>query len=100
MRSLDLLGLRALRTHLHQPPVEAAVRRFSALGEHGGVWLAISLAGAAAAPARRPAFLRAAATIAGAYVSNQTVKIVVRRRRPELPDLPQLTNTHSRLSYP
>jgi membrane-associated phospholipid phosphatase len=99
MRSLDLQALRALRTHLHQPAVEAAVRRFSALGEHGGVWLAISLAGAAA-PARRPLFLRAAATVAAAYLANQTVKVLVRRRRPELPDLPPLTNTHSRLSYP
>jgi membrane-associated phospholipid phosphatase len=100
MRSLDLRGLRALRTHLHQPPVEAAVRRFSSLGEHGGIWLAISLAGAGAAPVRRPAFLRAAATIVGAYVSNQAVKVVVRRRRPNLPDLPPLTTTPSQLSYP
>jgi len=100
MGSADVALLRALRTHLHQPPVENAVRRFSLLGDHGGVWLATSLAGAAAAPARRQRFLRAAATIVGAYAANQTIKVIVRRRRPELPDLPQLTSTQSRLSYP
>ncbi len=35
-----------------------------------------------------------------AYGCNQAIKFTVRRRRPELADLPQLTPTVSRLSFP
>jgi membrane-associated phospholipid phosphatase len=38
--------------------------------------------------------------VAAAYAVNQTTKLVVRRRRPELPGLPPLTPTVSRLSFP
>jgi undecaprenyl-diphosphatase len=38
--------------------------------------------------------------VVAAYVVNQTTKLVVRRRRPELPGLPALTPTVSRLSFP
>jgi decaprenylphosphoryl-5-phosphoribose phosphatase len=38
--------------------------------------------------------------VAGAYVINYAVKVGVRRRRPDLPGLPPLTPTVSRLSFP
>jgi membrane-associated phospholipid phosphatase len=38
--------------------------------------------------------------VAGAYGLNFAVKVVVRRPRPELPGLPPLTPTVSRLSFP
>jgi membrane-associated phospholipid phosphatase len=38
--------------------------------------------------------------VAGAYAVNYAVKLAVRRRRPELPGLPPLTRTVSRLSLP
>jgi membrane-associated phospholipid phosphatase len=50
--------------------------------------------------ARRPAYLRAARTIGLAFAANQAIKFTVRRRRPDLPDLPPLSGTISRLSYP
>jgi membrane-associated phospholipid phosphatase len=97
---LDTALLRALRTRGHEPSFERAVLAFSRLGEHGSVWYAIALTGAALDRGRRPLFLRAAGTVLAAYAANQSIKLIVRRRRPELDGLPALTGTHSRLSYP
>ena len=36
----------------------------------------------------------------GSFVANQSVKLVVRRPRPNLPDLPPLIHTLSNRSYP
>jgi undecaprenyl-diphosphatase len=38
--------------------------------------------------------------VAGSYAVNYAVKVTVRRRRPELPGLPPITPTVSRLSSP
>jgi membrane-associated phospholipid phosphatase len=38
--------------------------------------------------------------VSGAYALNYVVKLLVRRPRPELPGLPPLTPTVSRLSFP
>jgi membrane-associated phospholipid phosphatase len=56
--------------------------------------------GAALDRSRRPVYLRAARTTLAAFAANQAVKLAVRRRRPELPDLPPLTGTMSQRSYP
>jgi membrane-associated phospholipid phosphatase len=50
--------------------------------------------------ARRAAWRRGVGVVAGAYAANQAVKFTVRRPRPQLPDLPQLTSTRSQLSFP
>ena len=97
---IDTVLLRQLRTHGHQPAVERAVLAFTRLGEHGGLWFALAGAGAALDAGRRDRFARAAAAIAGAYAINQLMKLAVRRRRPELEDLPPLVGTGSRISYP
>jgi membrane-associated phospholipid phosphatase len=76
------------------------VAHFSKLGEHGAVWYAISGAGAALDPARRREYGRAAAAVAASFAANQAVKFLVRRPRPELPDLPRLVHTMSNRSYP
>ena len=98
--ALDTRLLRALRTHGHQPAVERAVARFSTLGEHGGLWMALAAGGAALDPDRREEWVRAGAAVFGAYLANQAIKFTVRRRRPRLPDLPPLVETHSERSYP
>ena len=100
MRSLDEQLLRLARTRAHGPLLEDAVGRFTRIGEHGGVWLAIGLAGQALDRPRRAAWRRAAATVAAASVLNSTVKLVVRRSRPQLAGLPPLTRTPTRLSFP
>jgi membrane-associated phospholipid phosphatase len=89
-----------LRTRGHTPGAEQAVVRFSRLGEHGMLWYALALAGAALDPARRPAYLRAAGVTGAAFVANQMLKLAVRRRRPQLEGLPALVHTMSGRSYP
>ena len=89
-----------MRTHLHQPPVEAALRRYSKLGEHGLLWIGLSAAGAALDEDRREAFVRAGATVGASFLANQAIKLAVRRPRPRLDDLPPLIATMSNRSYP
>jgi decaprenylphosphoryl-5-phosphoribose phosphatase len=98
--SLDTALLRQFRTRGHQPALETAIRRFSLLGEHGILWYSVSAAGAVLAPQHRRAFGRAAALVFGSFVANQAVKFIVRRPRPNLPDLPPLVHTMSNRSYP
>lgn len=74
--------------------------RFSSLGEHGAIWLAIGLAGGIAQRGRRGDWRRAMRTVGVAYVTNTALKLAVGRRRPNLPDLPPLTGTPTGLSFP
>jgi undecaprenyl-diphosphatase len=39
-------------------------------------------------------------TVLGTYALNTAIKLVVRRRRPQLPGLPPLTSTPTQLSFP
>ena len=90
----------AARVRRH-PVAAAAVRGLSLAGEHGALWLAAGLAGAAADRARRAAWLRATALVAGAHVVEHGVKRVVRRPRPHLPaGTPPLVRTAGRHSFP
>jgi len=98
--NLDERLLRVARTCGHSPAADRAVGRFSKLGEHGAIWLAMGVAGAALDGARRDRWLRMTRTIAGTYAANTALKLLVRRRRPELPGLPPLTSTVTRLSFP
>ncbi len=98
--SLDERLLLAARTRGHTPERERAVARFSRLGEHAGVWLAIGVAGAAVDPRRRGRWRAATGTVAATYALNTAIKFVVRRPRPHLAGLPPLTGTPSGLSFP
>jgi undecaprenyl-diphosphatase len=73
------------------------VARFSRLGEHGAIWLALGAAASALdAPEQRPQWRRATAAVAGAYALNTALKLVVRRPRPA----GQLTSAPTQLSFP
>jgi membrane-associated phospholipid phosphatase len=98
--SLDERVLRMARTRGHSAGAERVVARFSRIGEHGGVWLAIGVAGWALDRPRAAEWRRAVSTVAGTYALNTALKLVVCRRRPELPGLPALTDTATRLSFP
>ena len=76
------------------------MRRFSRLGEHGAVWYALAATGAWLDPGRRPAYRRTLRATLVAFGANQAIKLVVRRRRPRLADLPPLSSTVTELSYP
>ena len=76
------------------------MRRFSLLGEHAAVWLALGFAGVAMDAPRRGRWRRAVASVGVAYVANTAIKVAVKRRRPALPGLPPLAGTPTGLSFP
>ncbi len=100
MRSLDEQLLRLARTRGHSTRLERAAARFSLLGEHGAVWLAIGAAGQVLDRPQGPQWRRATAAVAATYMLNFTIKVIVRRSRPSLAGLPPLTGTPTRFSFP
>jgi len=99
--SLDERLLRAARTCWHTPAAERVVGRFSMLGEHGAVWLALAAGGFLLAPREaRGGWRRAGATVVLTYGANTALKLVIGRRRPELEGLPPLTRTPTKLGFP
>jgi undecaprenyl-diphosphatase len=64
------------------------------------VWLAIGAIGQALEKPKRGRWRRATFTVAGVYALNTLIKLLVRRPRPNLPGLPALARTPSRLSFP
>lgn len=98
--SLDERLLRFVRTTGHTPAAEKAVARFSRLGEHGALWLAIGACGWALDPGRRSRWTRALVCVVDAYVLNTAIKLVCRRARPQMEGLPPLAPTPTRLSFP
>jgi membrane-associated phospholipid phosphatase len=63
-------------------------------------WHLVALTGALLDPERRPVYLRASRTVAIATIANYPIKLLVGRRRPDLPGLPPLVRTISSRSYP
>jgi len=100
LEQVDVAALRLLRTAGHTPDAEKAIARFSSLGEHGAIWLAIGATGAALDPPRRDRWKRGLRAVVTGYLVNTALKLLVRRRRPQLPDLPPLTGTPTGLSFP
>jgi decaprenylphosphoryl-5-phosphoribose phosphatase len=98
--SVDERLLRLARTRGHTPARERALAGFSRLGEHGAIWLAIGGAGALLDRPRAACWRRAVVVVAGSYALNTALKVIVARSRPELPGLPPLTSTPTRLSFP
>ena len=77
------------------------VRRYSHLGEHGAVWLALGAAGALVDGSRRGA--RGCARpvcVGGAYLISTSIKLAIGRKRPLVEDLPHLMATPTGLSFP
>ncbi|GGZ19099.1 hypothetical protein GCM10010387_09700 [Streptomyces inusitatus] len=74
--------LAAMRDCGGRPGVAGAARALSHAGEHGALWLAAGLAGAAADRRRRSRWLRATALIGTAHLASLCLKWTVRRARP------------------
>jgi undecaprenyl-diphosphatase len=100
LQALDLAGLRVGRSFAGTPRSQRLVVGYSQLGQYAGCWLALGAAGAVLDAPRRDRWTRALASVAGAYVVNQAIKFSVRRRRPQVEGLPQLTAPPTQLSFP
>jgi undecaprenyl-diphosphatase len=98
--ALDLALYRRVRSLAHRPEIVLWVRRYSRLGEHGAVWLALGAGGAWMDGPRRGRWLRATGCVAGAYVVSTSIKVAIGRRRPVVEDLPHLMATPTGLSFP
>ncbi|MGB0097072.1 MAG: phosphatase PAP2 family protein [Solirubrobacteraceae bacterium] len=99
---LDRQILLLARTRGHRRSAERVIAAYSRLGEHAACWLILGAAGTFLDrdSDRRRAWAQGLEVVAAAYVANYAVKLTVRRHRPELPALPPLTGTVSRLSFP
>jgi membrane-associated phospholipid phosphatase len=100
VNALDLALYRRVRSLAHRPQVVRWVRRYSRLGEHGAVWLALGAAGAALDHPRRRRWVRATGAVGGAYLVSTSIKVAIGRRRPVVEDLPHLMATPTGLSFP
>lgn len=95
---MDHRILSALRARGTDPRIAGAARALSRAGEHGALWLAAGLTGAAVDRSRRGAWLRATALTAGAHLASMGVKRIVRRPRPT--HVEPLVRTAGRHSFP
>ena len=89
-----------MRTHGHGRAVERALAGYSRLGEHAACWFALGLTGAALSRRgeTRRAWRRGIEATAVAYGLNYGVKLLVRRRRPDVGE--PLTPVVSQMSFP
>ncbi|MFE0508720.1 phosphatase PAP2 family protein [Streptomyces sp. NPDC058964] len=95
---LDHRILSALHARGTDPRVASAARSLSLVGEHGALWLGAGLVGAAVDGARRGAWLRGTALVAGAHLTSSSLKQFVRRPRPT--HVEPLVGTAGRHSFP
>ncbi len=89
-----------IRSVARTPLTVEWVRRYSGLGEHGAVWIGGGTLAALLDRPRRPAWRRAVATVAGAYCTSTTIKLLIGRQRPVVESLPHLMQTPTGLSFP
>ncbi|MGH2918230.1 MAG: phosphatase PAP2 family protein [Solirubrobacteraceae bacterium] len=97
---VDVRLYRLLREDAQSAALELPIRRFSSLGEHAAIWLALGSVGALVDRPQRARWLRALGAVVIAYVLNTALKLVVRRHRPRLEQLPALIATPTALSFP
>ncbi len=105
MRVVQLLARTDLRLYrlvrsAARPPASERGGRFSRLGEHAALWFALGAVGALADRPRRERWRRALVVVGATYATNTAIKVVFRRRRPALADLPALIATPTGLSFP
>ena len=101
MHDMDHRLLSALRDCGTDPRVAAAARALSRGGEHGALWIAAGLMGAAVDGERRGAWLRGTVLTAAAHVASMGLKRIVRRPRPDSAGgVPPRVRTAGRHSFP
>ena len=98
--SPEIAALRTVQRVVKGKGAVGAARGLSFFGEHALGWLAIGALGAAIDRRRRKEWLVAAGGVAAAHAASIAVKRVVRRPRPDHPDVRVLVGTPSKLSFP
>jgi membrane-associated phospholipid phosphatase len=91
--------LRVTRRRLGATPAVAVAEGLSSFGAHAAGWLLIGAAGVVRGR-RRNEWLVATTGVVVAHGTGVVVKRIVRRERPQLPDVPALVATAGRLSFP
>lgn len=99
-RDAETAVLRSVQGALGSDAAVSTARALSHFGEHAAGWLAIALVGAAVDRKRRREWLLSGAGVALAHGLSIGVKRVVRRPRPDHPDVKVLVDTPSKLSFP
>jgi membrane-associated phospholipid phosphatase len=97
---LDSRLLYAMRTRCHGPVMESVAVWLGRIGAYGAVWISLGIVFAIIDPDRRAEWLAAGFLGPLAIGINYAVKLIVRRRRPVLADLPPLGGAPSSLSFP
>ncbi len=96
----EVAALVGVQSRLAAPPVITAARGMSHFGEHAAGWMALSAAGAVAFPGRRRDWLLVGVGAVAAHAAAIVIKLAVRRRRPNHPDIAVNVGTPSTLSFP
>ncbi|MFJ3900601.1 phosphatase PAP2 family protein [Streptomyces sp. NPDC090025] len=89
-----------MRATGRRPGVAAVAKGLSYGGEHGALWIAAGLTGAALDRARRTGWLRGTALVGAAHLATMAVKRVVRRPRPAADRYVPLVRTEGPHSFP
>ena len=100
MKNADLKLLRVMRTRGHHPAAEKAAQVIAKSGDNGYLWIAIGTAGVIFDSRRRKQWLTSGLIGPIAIVVNFGVKLIFKRPRPVLEDLPPLGGAPSSLSFP
>jgi membrane-associated phospholipid phosphatase len=96
----EVRALAAVQRATNDTPLVGVARGMSKFGDHAAGWLVLGAIGAIADRPRRRQWLAATAGVAAAHGASVAVKRVVRRPRPDHPDVVVHCGTPSRLSFP
>lgn len=96
----DVALYRLIRRDLSSPALDGPLRALTHAGEHAACWYALGLAGHALDRSGRRRWRRAMLAILATQLLNTALKVVFRRKRPALQDLPALVPVPTSLSFP
>jgi membrane-associated phospholipid phosphatase len=83
-----------------RPGVLPTARAMSHFGEHSAGWVGVAVVGALVQPRRRREWLTAGVGAFAAHAAAVVIKRIVKRTRPDHPDISVNVGTPSRLSFP
>lgn len=98
--SAEVRALAAVQRATSGTAFVGIARGMSTFGDHAAGWLLLGAVGALADQPRRRQWVTATVGVAVAHGASIAVKRVVRRPRPDHPDVAVLCGTPSRLSFP